>query len=57
MFIGLMLIAPLALKLASTGYRLARYYGRRAAYREKGPPALPMRLLAPVLVRPRCVFA
>jgi hypothetical protein len=38
------------LKLASTGYRVARFYGGARAYREKGPPALPMRLLAPVLV-------
>ena len=45
-----MLIAPVLLKLASTGYRLLRYYGRSRAYREKGPPRLPLRLLAPVLV-------
>ena len=37
-------------QLASTGYRFARYYGGARAYREKGPPALPMRLLAPILV-------
>jgi hypothetical protein len=50
MFIGLMLIPPVILKLASTGYRLVRYYGGATTYREKGPPALPMRLLAPILV-------
>jgi hypothetical protein len=50
MFIGLVLIPPVALKLASTGYRFARYYTGAAAYREKGPPRLPLRLLAPVLV-------
>src|SRR6059058_4649790 len=50
MFVGLALIGPLALKLASTGYRFARYYTRSAAYRLKGPPALPLRMLAPVLV-------
>jgi hypothetical protein len=33
MFIGLVLIPPVALKLASTGYRFARYYSGAAAYR------------------------
>ncbi|MGN6256474.1 MAG: hypothetical protein ACTHN3_01825 [Solirubrobacterales bacterium] len=50
MFIGLMLIPPVALKLGSTGYRFARYYTRSPAYLEKGPPLLPLRLMAPVLV-------
>jgi hypothetical protein len=50
MFIGMVLIPPVLLKLASTGYRFARYYGGTRAYRVKGPPLLPLRLLAPVLV-------
>ena len=50
MFIGLMLIPPVLLKLTSTGYRFLRYYARSPAYREKGPPLLPLRLMAPVLV-------
>jgi hypothetical protein len=50
MFIGLLLIPPVALKLASTGYRFTRYYLGARRYREKGPPILPLRLLAPVLV-------
>ena len=50
MFIGMVLIPPVGLKLASTGYRFARYYTHSPAYREKGPPLLPLRLLAPVLV-------
>jgi hypothetical protein len=50
MFIGLVLIPPLVLKLGSTGYRFARYYTGQRAYREKGPPRLPLRLMAPVLV-------
>lgn len=50
-FIGLMLIPPVALKLAATGYRFARYYLRADGYFEKGPPALLMRMLvAPGLV-------
>jgi hypothetical protein len=50
MFVGLVLIPPVLLKLASTGYRFLRYYTGSRAYRAKGPPALPLRLLAPVLV-------
>jgi hypothetical protein len=50
MFIGMVLIPPVALKLSSTGYRFVRYYTGSRPYREKGPPLLPLRLLAPVLV-------
>jgi hypothetical protein len=50
MFIGMVLIPPILLKLASTGYRFTRYYMGARTYREKGPPYLPLRLLAPVLV-------
>jgi len=50
MFIGLVLIGPVLLKLASTGYRFARYYTKAPSYRQEGPPLLPLRLLAPVLV-------
>ncbi len=50
MFIGLVLIPPMLLKLASTGYRFVRYYTGSRAYRAAGPPPLPLRLLAPVLV-------
>jgi len=50
MFIGLMLIPPVLLKLGSTGYRFARYYTGSAVYRAKGPPELPLRVLAPILV-------
>jgi hypothetical protein len=50
-FVGLLLIPPVALKLASTGYRLTRYYTRAAEYVRKGPPLLLMRMLiAPWLV-------
>jgi hypothetical protein len=49
-FIGLLLIPPVALKLGSTGYRFARYYTRNAAYRRAGPPLTFMRLIAPVVV-------
>jgi hypothetical protein len=50
MFIGLVLVPPILLKLASTGYRFVRYYAGARAYRAKGPPLLPLRLMAPLLV-------
>lgn len=50
LFLGLLLIGPVALKLGSTGYRFTRYYTRSATYRAKGPPELVMRLLAPAVV-------
>ena len=49
-FVGLVLIPPVLLKLASTGWRFARYYTGSEPYRSKGAPQLPMRLLAPLLV-------
>jgi hypothetical protein len=50
MFIGLALIPPVLLKLASTGYRFMRYYTGSPVYRAKGPPLLALRVLAPILV-------
>jgi hypothetical protein len=49
-FIGLLLIPPVALKLASTGYRFARYYGHDEPYVRKGPPPTFLRFLAPGVV-------
>jgi hypothetical protein len=50
MFIGMVLVPPVLLKLASTGYRFVRYYTGSRPYRAQGPPALPLRIMAPVLV-------
>jgi hypothetical protein len=50
LFLGLLLIGPVALKLASTGYRFLRYYTHNRRYRVKGPPAPALRLLAPLVV-------
>jgi hypothetical protein len=50
LFIGLLLIPPVALKLASTGYRFVRYYTSNPVYRRRGAPPIPLRLLAPLLV-------
>jgi hypothetical protein len=50
LFVGLLLIGPVALKLASTGYRFFQYYTGNPEYRRKGPPELTLRLIAPVVV-------
>jgi hypothetical protein len=50
LFLGLLLIGPVSLKLASTAYRFARYYAGSAPYRRKGPPFLALRALAPLVV-------
>jgi hypothetical protein len=49
-FLGFLLLPPLALKLAATGWRAMRYYTGNAAYKLAGPPRLLLRLLAPLLV-------
>jgi hypothetical protein len=50
LFVGLLVIGPVTLKMASTGYRFARYYTHDRAYRRVGPPSLPLRAIAPVVV-------
>jgi len=50
-FVGMLLLGPVGLKLAATGYRFARYYTGSLDYVEKGPPAPLMRVVvAPILV-------
>jgi hypothetical protein len=49
-FVGMLLIPPVALKLASTGYRFWRYYSGSPAYVRRGPPHVLLRLLAPLVV-------
>ena len=48
-FVGVLLIPFVAVKIASTGYRFARYYTGHKAYGEKGPPPSVLRLLGPVV--------
>src|SRR5438552_13440756 len=48
--LGLLLVPPVLLKIASASWRMAAYYRGNAAYREKGPPALALRVLGPFLV-------
>jgi hypothetical protein len=50
LFLGLVLIGPVALKMASTGYRFVRYYTRDQQYLRKGPPEIALRLIGPVVV-------
>jgi hypothetical protein len=49
-FLGLLLLPPVGLKLASTGWRFIRYYTHNESYRLEGPPRPLLRLLAPLLV-------
>jgi hypothetical protein len=50
LFVGMLLTGPVLLKMASTGYRMIRYYTGDAAYRAKGPPELILRLIGPIVV-------
>jgi hypothetical protein len=50
-FVGMLLIPPVALKLGSTGWRFLRYYLRSRPYLLKGPPAPLLRfVVAPGVV-------
>jgi hypothetical protein len=56
-FLGMLLLGPVALKAGSVVYRFVRYYTGSAPYRSKGPPALLLRLLGPVVILlTACVF-
>jgi hypothetical protein len=50
MFLGMLLIGPVVLKMASSGYRFVHYYAATSRYRLKGPPPALMRLIAPMVV-------
>jgi hypothetical protein len=50
LFVGMLLVPPVLLKMSSTGYRFFRYYTANPRYRRKGPPALGLRLIAPMVV-------
>ena len=56
-FLGMLLLGPVTLKAGSVIYRFARYYTGSAPYRRKGPPALLLRLIGPIIVLlTACVF-
>ncbi len=50
LFLGLVLIGPVALKMGSTGYRFILYYFNDPTYRRKGVPETWLRLIAPIVV-------
>lgn len=50
LFVGMLLIPPVLLKMSSTGYRFIRYYTSNPTYRRKGPPATPLRIIAPMVI-------
>jgi hypothetical protein len=49
-FVGVLMAGPLVVKLGSTGWRFVRYYTGNPAFVRHGPPPLPLRLLAPLVV-------
>ena len=49
-FVGVLLAGPLVVKIGSTSYRFLRYYSGSPAYVRRGPPRLPLRVLAPLLL-------
>ncbi|MDH2904622.1 MAG: hypothetical protein PXZ08_11850 [Actinomycetota bacterium] len=49
-FFGVVVIPPVLLKVASTSWRMLKYYAGSFPYRRKGPPLPLLRLLGPILV-------
>jgi hypothetical protein len=48
--IGVLLVPPALLKVASTGWRFLRYYTRGRPYVEAGPPIMLLRMLGPLVI-------
>lgn len=49
-FVGMLLIPPVLLKMATTGYRFFRYYTNNPPYRRKGAPPALLRMIAPMVL-------
>ena len=49
-FVGILLIGPVLLKTASTGYRFVHYYTGRADYVSHGPPHPVLRVIGPLVI-------
>lgn len=49
-YVGVLLVGPVLLKTASTGYRFIRYYTGAQPYLQKGPPQPLLRALGPLVV-------
>ena len=48
--VGVLLVPPALLKTATTGWRIVRYYTKRAPYHRAGPPPMLLRMLGPLVV-------
>lgn len=48
--VGALVVPPVLLKTATTGWRAARYYLRNRAYQQAGPPPTVLRLVGPLVV-------
>jgi len=48
--VGVLLTAVAALKIASTGWRILRYYTGNRPYQQAGPPPLLLRILGPLVI-------
>jgi hypothetical protein len=55
-FVGMLLIPVISLKLASTGWRMLRYYRGAEEYVRRGPPHIALRVLVAPLVVVSTVF-
>ncbi|MGA2835233.1 MAG: hypothetical protein ABSF84_01420 [Acidimicrobiales bacterium] len=49
-FIGMLLVPPVLVKMASTLWRFGQYYRGSPDYRRKGPPPPLLRILGPVVI-------
>lgn len=49
-FLGMLLLGPVCLKIASTLWRFTRYYTGAAAYVRRGPPAALQRVTGPFVI-------
>jgi len=49
-FIGMLLVPPVLVKIATTGHRFSRYYLGDPAYVDRGPPMWLLRLVGPFVV-------
>ena len=50
MVIGTLLLAPVVLKMSTTGWKILRYYSHAPEYVRAGPPPMLRRLLAPIVM-------
>jgi hypothetical protein len=48
--VGVLITALAALKIASTGWRIVRYYTGNRPYHQAGPPPLLLRILGPLVI-------